>query len=55
MLLAIAGSHVFCEVLHFVQDDKRVWSALGYEPQYPLEKGVADYMRWLYPEVTLPA
>jgi ADP-L-glycero-D-manno-heptose 6-epimerase len=23
---------------------------LGYEPAYPLETGVADYMRWLYPE-----
>ena len=24
-------------------------TALGYEPQYPLERGVADYMAWLYP------
>src|SRR4051794_6901363 len=24
-------------------------SALGYAPEYPLEKGVADYMKWLYP------
>ena len=24
-------------------------SALGYEPQFPLEAGVADYMKWLYP------
>jgi ADP-L-glycero-D-manno-heptose 6-epimerase len=23
--------------------------ALGYEPRYPLEGGVQDYMRWLYP------
>ena len=23
--------------------------SLGYEPEYSLEKGVADYMRWLYP------
>ena len=23
--------------------------ALGYEPQFTLEKGVAEYMRWLYP------
>jgi ADP-L-glycero-D-manno-heptose 6-epimerase len=22
---------------------------LGYEPQFSFEKGVADYMRWLYP------
>ncbi|MEP7077595.1 MAG: ADP-glyceromanno-heptose 6-epimerase [Chthoniobacterales bacterium] len=25
-------------------------AALGYEPQYALEAGVADYMEWLYPE-----
>ena len=24
-------------------------SALGYSPQFPLEAGVADYMKWLYP------
>ena len=24
-------------------------SALGYAPQFPLEAGVADYMKWLYP------
>ncbi|HET9418151.1 MAG TPA: NAD-dependent epimerase/dehydratase family protein, partial [Chthoniobacterales bacterium] len=24
--------------------------ALGYEPRYPLEDGVRDYMQWLYPE-----
>ncbi|MDQ3119093.1 MAG: ADP-glyceromanno-heptose 6-epimerase [Verrucomicrobiota bacterium] len=24
-------------------------SMLHYQPEYPLEKGVADYMRWLYP------
>jgi ADP-L-glycero-D-manno-heptose 6-epimerase len=24
-------------------------TALGYEPQYSLERGVADYMKWLYP------
>ena len=23
--------------------------SLGYEPKYPLETGVADYMKWLYP------
>ena len=27
-------------------------SALGYEPQYPLEKGVADYMKWLVSRLT---
>ena len=26
-----------------------VRSNLGYEPKYPLETGVADYMKWLYP------
>jgi ADP-L-glycero-D-manno-heptose 6-epimerase len=25
-------------------------SALGYEPRFPLEEGVRDYMQWLYPE-----
>ncbi len=25
-------------------------SALGYAPQFPLEAGVADYMKWLYPQ-----
>jgi len=35
---------------NFTQADlTTVRSAIGYEPQYPLEKGVADYMRWLYP------
>ena len=35
---------------NFTQADlSAVRSALSYEPQYPLEKGVADYMRWLYP------
>jgi nucleoside-diphosphate-sugar epimerase len=24
--------------------------ALGYAPQFPLEAGVADYMKWLYPQ-----
>jgi ADP-L-glycero-D-manno-heptose 6-epimerase len=24
--------------------------ALGYAPQFPLEEGVADYMKWLYPQ-----
>jgi len=27
-----------------------VRGALGYEPQFSLETGVADYMKWLYPE-----
>jgi ADP-L-glycero-D-manno-heptose 6-epimerase len=36
---------------NFTQADlANVRSALGYEPQYSLETGVADYMRWLYPE-----
>jgi ADP-L-glycero-D-manno-heptose 6-epimerase len=33
-------------------DLSRIRKALGYEPQYPLEDGVRDYMRWLYPEQT---
>ncbi len=31
-------------------DLARVTDALGYEPQFSLDAGVADYMRWLYPE-----
>ena len=27
-------------------------NALGYAPQFPLEAGVADYMKWLYPETS---
>jgi ADP-L-glycero-D-manno-heptose 6-epimerase len=27
-------------------------SALGYEPRFPLEEGVRDYMQWLYPAGT---
>ena len=35
---------------NFTQADlASVRSALGYEPKYPLETGVADYMKWLYP------
>jgi ADP-L-glycero-D-manno-heptose 6-epimerase len=35
---------------NFTQADlTQVRSSLGYEPKYPLETGVADYMRWLYP------
>jgi ADP-L-glycero-D-manno-heptose 6-epimerase len=30
-------------------DLTRARDALGYEPQFPLERGVADYMKWLYP------
>jgi ADP-L-glycero-D-manno-heptose 6-epimerase len=30
-------------------DLTRVREALGYEPEYSFESGVADYMRWLYP------
>jgi ADP-L-glycero-D-manno-heptose 6-epimerase len=36
-------------------DLNKVRSALGYAPQFSLEDGVTDYMRWLYPEVRLPA
>jgi len=36
---------------NFTQADlTKVRGALGYEPQYPLESGVADYLKWLYPE-----
>ena len=36
---------------NFTQADlSRVHAALGYQPLYPLEKGVADYVQWLYPE-----
>jgi ADP-L-glycero-D-manno-heptose 6-epimerase len=31
-------------------DLSRARKALGYEPQYPLEDGVRDYMEWLYPQ-----
>jgi ADP-L-glycero-D-manno-heptose 6-epimerase len=31
-------------------DLTRVRDALGYEPRFSLERGVADYMKWLYPE-----
>jgi ADP-L-glycero-D-manno-heptose 6-epimerase len=31
-------------------DLDNVRSALGYQPQFPLEAGVKDYMNWLYPE-----
>jgi ADP-L-glycero-D-manno-heptose 6-epimerase len=35
---------------NFTQADlTRARDNLGYEPKYPLETGVADYMRWLYP------
>jgi ADP-L-glycero-D-manno-heptose 6-epimerase len=34
---------------NFTQADlSRVRKALGYEPRYPLEEGVKDYMAWLY-------
>ena len=32
-------------------DLTQVRNNLGYEPRYPLETGVADYMKWLYPEM----
>jgi ADP-L-glycero-D-manno-heptose 6-epimerase len=36
---------------NFTQADlASVRNSLGYEPKYPLETGVADYMKWLYPE-----
>jgi ADP-L-glycero-D-manno-heptose 6-epimerase len=36
---------------NFTQADlSNVRSALGYEPRFPLEEGVKDYMKWLYPE-----
>lgn len=31
-------------------DLNKVRGALGYQPQFPLEAGVRDYMKWLYPE-----
>jgi ADP-L-glycero-D-manno-heptose 6-epimerase len=31
-------------------DLDKVRGALGYQPQFPLEAGVKDYMDWLYPE-----
>ena len=38
---------------NFTQADlTKVRDALGYEPQYTFEAGVADYMRWLYPART---
>jgi ADP-L-glycero-D-manno-heptose 6-epimerase len=30
-------------------DLERVRGALGYQPQFSLERGVADYLNWLYP------
>jgi len=36
---------------NFTQADlTSVRNELGYEPRYSLETGVADYMKWLYPE-----
>ncbi|MEO7165675.1 MAG: ADP-glyceromanno-heptose 6-epimerase [Chthoniobacterales bacterium] len=34
---------------HTEADLTNVRESLGYEPKFPLEEGVADYMRWLYP------
>ena len=31
-------------------DLEKVRSALGYQPQFPLEDGIKDYLKWLYPE-----
>jgi ADP-L-glycero-D-manno-heptose 6-epimerase len=36
---------------NFTQADLRsVRAALGYKPQFSLEAGIRDYMKWLYPE-----
>jgi ADP-L-glycero-D-manno-heptose 6-epimerase len=36
---------------NFTEADLRnVREGLGYQPQFPLEAGVRDYMKWLYPE-----
>jgi ADP-L-glycero-D-manno-heptose 6-epimerase len=36
---------------NFTQADlEKVRGELGYQPQFPLESGVADYVGWLYPE-----
>jgi ADP-L-glycero-D-manno-heptose 6-epimerase len=35
---------------NFTQADlTNVRNGLGYEPEYSLERGVRDYMEWLYP------
>ncbi len=34
---------------HTEADLTNVRQSLGYDPQFTLEEGVADYMRWLYP------
>ncbi|HEX4665571.1 MAG TPA: ADP-glyceromanno-heptose 6-epimerase [Chthoniobacterales bacterium] len=34
---------------HTEADLTNVRKSLGYEPKFPLEGGVADYLRWLYP------
>jgi ADP-L-glycero-D-manno-heptose 6-epimerase len=34
---------------HTEADLTHVRKSLGYEPKFPLETGVADYMKWLYP------
>jgi ADP-L-glycero-D-manno-heptose 6-epimerase len=33
-------------------DLNRVRDGLGYQPRFPLESGVRDYMKWLYPSDT---
>jgi ADP-L-glycero-D-manno-heptose 6-epimerase len=35
---------------HTEADLTNVRKSLGYEPRYSLEDGVADYLKWLYPE-----
>jgi ADP-L-glycero-D-manno-heptose 6-epimerase len=50
----IENPHVHYQT--FTQADlSNVRNAIGYEPTYSLERGVEDYMKWLYPEVRLPA
>jgi ADP-L-glycero-D-manno-heptose 6-epimerase len=45
----IENPHVHYQ--NFTQADlTSVHGALGYQPQFSLETGVADYMRWLYPD-----
>jgi nucleoside-diphosphate-sugar epimerase len=35
---------------NFTQADlSNARAALAYEPRYPLEEGVRDYIQWLYP------
>ena len=41
---------------NFTQADlTRARNSLGYQPRFPLEEGVKDYMEWLYPDQTSTA